>query len=64
MTIGSVKLAIEVACWVIGVSLIVFYFSSTSHFESERREGIELFTQARAAANSPISASSPTTAQV
>lgn len=60
MNAGAGKLAIELACWVIGLALIAFYFSSTIRFESERREGIEMFTQAQAqaAANSPIAPSS------
>lgn len=51
MTARSGKLVIELACWAIGLLLIAFYFGSTLRYESERRDGIELFTQAQAAAN-------------
>lgn len=66
MTVRSGKLAIELACWALGLALIAFYFSSTIRLESERREGIELFTQAQAqaSANPAISPSSATTRPV
>lgn len=54
MSLQSGKFFIELASWAIGLALIAFYFSSTIRFESERRDGIELFTQAQAAANSTI----------
>ncbi|MDT8410126.1 MAG: class D sortase [Wenzhouxiangellaceae bacterium] len=43
-------MTIELVCWATGVSLIAMYFGATIGFESERRQGIELFTQAQAAA--------------
>lgn len=62
MTVRSRKLAIELACWAIGLALIVVYFSSTLRFESERRQGIELFAQAQAqAAAYPANPASPAT---
>lgn len=56
MIAGAGKLAIELACWAIGLSLIALYFGATIGFEGERRQGIELFTRAQAEA---LSASAP-----
>lgn len=54
MTGRTGKRVVELFLWAIGLSLIAFYLGSTLRLESERREGIELFTQARAAANATI----------
>lgn len=53
MSIGSGKLFLELACWGVGLLLIAVYFGATIGFENERREGIDLFAQAQAAAGYP-----------
>ncbi|NEZ05015.1 class D sortase [Wenzhouxiangella sp. XN201] len=50
MAKGSGRMIVELACWVVGIALIVIYFLTTSGLETQRQQGIELFTQARAEA--------------
>lgn len=40
---------VELGCWIVGIALIVTYFLATSGLDSQRKQGIELFNQARAA---------------
>lgn len=51
MSTGPGKLFLELACWGIGLLLIAVYFGATVGFENERREGIEVFARAQAAAS-------------
>lgn len=39
----------ELGCWIVGIALIAIYFAVNTSLENQRKEGIELFTQARAA---------------
>lgn len=64
MSGGTGKLAIELVSWAIGILLIALYFGATIGFESQRREGIELFTQAQAEASSSFASSSPATTSI
>lgn len=41
---------VELGLWILGIALLTTYFLATAGLESERKQGIELFTQARAAA--------------
>lgn len=49
MTNGSGRMIVELGCWIVGIALIATYFLATTGLESQRKQGIELFTQARAA---------------
>ena len=49
---GPGRLFLELACWGVGLLLIAVYFGATIGFENERREGIEVFARAQAAAES------------
>ena len=49
MTRGSGRLFLELGCWIAGIALIVTYLSATAGLENHRKQGIELFAQARAA---------------
>lgn len=51
MANGSGRMIVELACWVVGITLIVIYFLTTAGLETQRQQGIELFTQARAEAS-------------
>lgn len=44
------RMILELGCWIVGVALIATYFLATTGLESQRKQGIDLFTQARAAA--------------
>lgn len=48
MAKGSGRMIVELACWVIGIVLIVIYFLTTAGLETQRQQGIDLFNQARA----------------
>lgn len=41
---------LELGFWLVGIALLVAYFLTTFGLENERKQGVELFTQARAAA--------------
>ncbi len=41
---------VELGLWILGIALLTTYFLATAGLESERKQGIEMFTQARAAA--------------
>lgn len=44
------RMKLELGFWIVGIALLLTYFLATSGLESERKQGIEVFTQARAAA--------------
>lgn len=48
---GTGRMILEVGCWVAGIALIAIYFLVTADLEGQRKQGIELFTQARAEAS-------------
>lgn len=50
MALGAGRLMVELGCWIVGVALIVTYLAASTSLENQRRQGIELFTQARGAA--------------
>lgn len=62
MNTGSGKLVLELACWGVGLLLIAVYFGATTGFENERREGIDMFARAQAAAGYPGDSGSIATA--
>lgn len=41
--------AVEIACWVAGIAMVVLYFGARTVGEIERKQGIEAFAEARAA---------------
>lgn len=45
---SSGRMIVELACWAVGFALIAIYFLTTAGLETQRQQGIELFTQARA----------------
>lgn len=47
---GSGRMILELGFWLVGIALLVAYFLTTFGLENERKQGVELFTQARAAA--------------
>jgi sortase A len=47
---SSGRMIVELACWAVGIALIAIYFLTTAGLETQRQQGIELFTQARAEA--------------
>ncbi len=44
------RMIVEMVCWIAGLALLATYFLATAGLESQRKQGIELFTQARASA--------------
>lgn len=50
---GTGKLVVEITCWAAGILMVALYLGATVGFENERREGIEMFTRAQAAARAP-----------
>lgn len=43
------RMILELGFWIVGIALIATYFLATTGLESQRKQGIELFTQVRAA---------------
>lgn len=50
MAKGSGRMILELVFWVMGIALILTYFLATAGLETQRKQGIDLFTQARAQA--------------
>lgn len=50
MVRASGRMIVELGCWIVGIALIVTYFAINTSLENQRKQGIELFTQARASA--------------
>lgn len=50
LTNSAGRMIVELSCWIVGMALITTYFLATASLDSQRKQGIELFTQARAAA--------------
>ncbi len=50
MAKGLGRISVELVFWIMGVALIATYFLITTGLESERKQGIDLFSEARAAA--------------
>jgi len=48
-TMSSGRLFLELGCWIGGIALIVTYLAASTGLENHRKQGIELFAQARAA---------------
>jgi sortase A len=48
MTLKNSDMLLEIACWVIGVVLLVLFLGARMGLESQRVKSIELFSQARA----------------
>ncbi len=63
MVVNSGRIIVELGCWIVGIALIVVYLGASAGLENQRRQGIELFSEARAASSSistSISTSIPT----
>ena len=43
-------MVLELGCWILGIMLVLAYLAISTSLESQRSQGVELFTQARAAA--------------
>ncbi|WP_376694866.1 class D sortase [Wenzhouxiangella sp. EGI_FJ10305] len=48
---SSGRMILELGLWIIGIALIAAYFLATTSLESERKQGLDLFSDARAAAS-------------
>ena len=49
MASSSGQFMLELGCWIVGIALIVIYLGASAGLETQRRQGIELFSEARAA---------------
>ncbi len=47
---GRGRIVLELGCWILGITLIVAYLMISTSLESQRSQGIEMFSEARAAA--------------
>jgi len=55
MASSSGRFILELGCWIVGIALIVIYLGASAGLETQRRQGIELFSEARAASLSQVS---------
>jgi sortase A len=51
MARGAGRMTLELVCWIVGIALLATYFLATTGLEGQRKHGIDLFTQSRAAAS-------------
>lgn len=54
MASKSGRIILELGCWIVGIALIVAYLGASAGLENQRRQGIELFSEARAASLSDV----------